>query len=114
MGSRCNSLLLEVSGGDWLTGIPPGHELKLSLTISDQSTLACHQLVWKDHHMMNSSNYENKCPVATLACTRRNSLRSLRTAMRHSECSTWMGSMNRVVWGARPVHSDYIKGRVVQ
>jgi len=31
VGSRCNSLLLEVSGGDWLTGIPPGHELKLSL-----------------------------------------------------------------------------------
>ena len=38
MGSRCNSLLLEVSGGDWLTGIPPGHELKLS-TINKQTNL---------------------------------------------------------------------------
>lgn len=64
--------------------------------------------------MMNSSNYENKCPVATLACIRRNSLRSLRTAQSHSECSTWMRSMNRVVRGARPVRSDYIKERVIQ
>jgi hypothetical protein len=38
VGSRCNSLLLEVSGGDWLTGIPPGHELKLS-TINKQTNL---------------------------------------------------------------------------